>query len=269
MQGSIPEHEPEALAAACPPARNPNRLILMKNTKRQFSKVNGMVVLLSIDREYNTFRKVSHSVSGFIKCPVNISDSLRDKSDRKAWKDFKLYVRYLDLKVQNPDFGTFQICHSARYYQRLIKQLIAKGWAWKEGKTIFLKAYQYVWRDMGINRVEYKGHLKYKYWKIPTDGFSLERKVYLREIEDEIRKRISKRKLAQMRYALKANGEVTDKATFSAKSAGSLFGYKSPSTGSKLRKHYFSVVEVPAEQAKPRYNRDRGRYEEPTKQIAI
>src|SRR5690606_12754851 len=219
-----------------------------------------------LDREYNTFRKVSHSVSGFIKCPVNIADSLRDKADQKAWKDFKLYIKYLDLKVQNPDCGTFRIEHSPRYYQRVIKQLIAKGWAWKEGKTLFLKAYQYVWRDMGINRVQYKGYLKFRYWKIPIDGFSLERKVYLKEIETEIRKRITKRKLAQIRYALK---EKADRATFSAKSAGSLFGYKSTSTGSKLRKDYFSVVPMTPEQAKPRYNRDRGRYEQPTKQIAI
>jgi len=239
----------------------------MKNEKRQFSKVKGLgSTTIYLDREYNTFRKVSHSVSGFIKCPVNISDSLRDKSDRKSWKDFKLYVKYLDLKVQNPDCGTFQICHSHRYYQRVIKQLLAKGWAWKEGRAVYLKAYQWVWRDMGINRVQYKGYLKFRYWKIPTDGFSLERKAYLKEIETEIRKRIAKRKLAQFRYALT---EKADKATFSAKSAGSQFGYKSPSTGSKLRKHYFSVVQVPAEQAKPRYNRDRGRYEEPTKQIAI
>lgn len=240
----------------------------MEKPKRQLLKVKGLVSTTSyLDSEYNTFQKVSHPCSDFIKCPVNIGDSLRERSDAKGWKDFKLYVGYLDLKVQNPDIGTFQICHSHRYYQRLIKKLIAKGWAERIGRTIHLRAYQYVWRQMGVSRVNHKGILRFKYWKIPVDQFSDERKTYMKEIENEIRKRITKRKLAQFRYALKEKENT--QATFSAKSAGSLFGYRSPATGSKLRIKYFDIIPMTEEQAKPRYNKERGRYEEPTKKIAI
>lgn len=232
----------------------------MKKAKRQLLEVNGLVSTTIYLREYNTLQKVSRAPLEFIKCPVNIGDS------KASWKDFKLYVKYLDMKVQNPDIGTFQIFHSHRYYQRTIKQLIQKGWATREGKKVFLKAYQHVWRDMGVNRVNDKGFLRFKYWKIPVSLFSEERKIYLKEIEHEIRKRISKRKLAQIRYALKANGETVDEATFSAKSASSLFGYRSPTTGSKLRTKYFEVI---PEDSKPKYNIAHGRYEEPTKKIAL
>jgi hypothetical protein len=83
---------------------------------------------------------------------------------------------------------------------------------------------------------------RFKYWKIPIEIFSPERKTYLKEIEHEIRKKITKRKLAQIRYALKGKGESlarADQATFSARSAGTLFGFTSPATGTKLRQKYF------------------------------
>lgn len=243
----------------------------MDFVKRQFSAVYGMVSTTSyLDREYNTLRKVSPEKSEFIKCPVNIGDWLARDSHKKAWKDFKLYVNYLDLKVQNPNCGTFQVSSanpSIRSYQRLIKKLISKGWAIRDNGKVFLKAYQYVWREMGITRVRDKGILRFKYWKIPVSIFSDTRKMYLKEIEDEIRKKISNRKLAQLRYALRDMGKT--QATFSAKSASSLFGYKSPDTGSKLRIKYFDVIPMTPEESRPRYNKIKGRFEEPTKQIAI
>lgn len=239
----------------------------MKKQKRQLLKVKGGY--------YNSPRLLSYPSAQWIKCPVNIADALKDAASRKikyghsakAWKDFKLYVKYLDLKVQYPDLGIFKIFHSHRYYQRTIKQLIAKGWAERKKGIISLRAYQFVWNDMGINRVDDAGVLKYKYWKIPVDIFSAERKTYLKEIEHEIRKKITKRKLAQIRYALKGKGLT--QATFSAKSAGTTFGYTSDCTGSKLRQKYFDVIPMTKEEVKPKFNKQRGRYEEPTKQIAI
>src|SRR5687768_14906759 len=98
-------------------------------SKRHFSKVSGRSSTTILDSKHNNLQKLSRPSADFIKCPVNIGDSLKKQSDTKAWKDFKLYVKYLDLKVQNPDCGTFHIEQSHRYYQRTIKQLIKKGWA--------------------------------------------------------------------------------------------------------------------------------------------
>lgn len=245
---------------------------MAKTAKRQFPKVKGQVVIL----DSNTLRKLSFSSATFVKVPVNIGDALRESADKRSWKDFSLYVKFLDLKTQNPNCGTFAIQTGHRYYQRLIKRLITRGWAWKEGRTIKLKAYQEVWRQMGVQRVRVKNIIRYKYWKLPVSMFSQERRIhkgkgkpvqgYLKELETEIRKRIAKRKSGQMRYALKEKDRDTSQTTYSAKSAASCFGYKGTATGSKLRKEYFSVIE---DEAKPRFNRARGRYEEPTKRIAL
>lgn len=224
---------------------------------RHFSKVKG--------KDLIPFKSCRFPQSDFIKIPVNIGDALKDNYSSR-WKDFKLYCRFLDLKVQNPDCGTFSIEHTHRTYQRVIKALIKRGWAWREGRVIKLKAYQFVWRSIGINRVKVGNILKFKYWKISVSIFSEKRKDYLRQIENVIREKITSRKLAQIRYALKAKGERTDQATFSAMSASSLFGYRNPSTGSKLRKKFFTVVET---NSKPYFNVNRGRYEEPTKQIKL
>lgn len=243
---------------------------MAKNTKRQFPKVKGQVVL------ENTLRKLSCSPAAFIKVPVTIGDALRESADKKSWKDFSLYCKYLDLKAQNPDCGTFEIYHSHRYYQRLVKRLIQRGWAWKEGRTIKLKAYQAVWKLMGIQRVRVKDIIRYKYWKLPIAKFSRERRIheckgkpvqgYLKEIEIEIRKKIAKRKSAQIVYALKEKDRDISQTTYSAKSAASCFGYKGTATGSKLRKEYFTVID---ENSKPKFNKARGRFEEPTKKIAL
>lgn len=247
---------------------------MAKNAKRHFLEVKGQVLL-----ESNTFQKLSHCPAAFLKVPTNIGDVLKESAGKGSWKDFKLYVRYLDVKAQNPNCGTFDIEVSPRYYQRLIKKLVERGWAWREGRTIKLKAYQAVWRSMNIQRVKIKKMSRFKYWKIPIDKFSVERRIhdgkglsvkgYLKEIEDEIRKKIARRKRAQIAYALKEKDRDTSRATFSAKSAASVFGYKSPQSGSKLRSKYFSVIPMTAEQAKPRFNKVRGRYEEPTKEIAL
>lgn len=241
----------------------------MENRKRQLSKAKGGYTTSLLSKEYNTFRKVSFCSSEFIKCPVNIGETLKWNSTKGAWKEFRLYTRYLDLKAQSPNTGTFRIKHSPRYYQRTIKQLIAKGWAWRDGRTVYLKAYQHVWRDLGIGRVQQKHGLKFKYWKIPVSLFSDQRKIYLKEIEVEIRKRIAKRKLAQIRWALKQKGKNEQSETFSAKSAGTTFGYRSPSTGSKLRQIYFEVLPMSEDELRPKFSKERGRYEVPTKKIAI
>lgn len=236
----------------------------MKNHKRHFLKGNGRDLLPILDRCINTFQKLSQPSATSIKVPKNIGEAIAEH--RINWKDLRAYIRYLDLKVQNPNVGTFRTEHSHRYYQRTIKDLITRGWASRENGVILLRAYQSVWRSMGITRTNQKGILKFSYWKISVDGLSNERKVYLRQIEDEIKKLITERKRRQIRWAL---GDGSNSVTFSAKSAASMFGYNSPATGSKLRQKYFGVIPMTPEEAKPRFIKERGRFEEPTKQIAI
>lgn len=235
----------------------------------------------------NTLRELSYSSAEYIKCPVNIGDTLNLRStDSQPWRDFKLYVKYLDLKVQNPDCGTFRINYAHRYYQRTIKDLIKRGWAERRKRKIYLRAYQFVWRDLGISRVNVNGLMRYRYWKIPIKNLSMERVSYemktlhtssgiiskriktgyLRDIENEIRKRIAKRKRSQIAYALK---ERRTEEKFSAKSAACCFGYRSTSTGSRLRGEYFELVPMTKEESKPKFNKERGRFEEPTKRIVL
>lgn len=198
----------------------------------------------------------------FLRVPVNI--------EGVPWRVFRLYVKFLDLKAQDPDAGTFKIFHSKRAYQKAIKEMTAKGWAFDRGRGIVrLRAYPFVWRQMGIQRVRVKGILKYRYWKIPLEGFSDNRPEYLKEIEKEIRKRMAIRKGAQIRRALSNKGTSNDRATFAAMSAALLYGYQSPSTGSKLRKSFFEVLPQSAEEAKPYLNMTRRRWENRTKQIAL
>lgn len=141
----------------CPDTTSNNlRAFPDKNGKRQLLKGIGKGYLYR-DRESATY----------IKIPVNIGGI--------DWKLLRLYIKYLDLKVQSPDLGTFQIHHSDRYYQRTVESIIEKGWAWRSNKKIYLKAYQEVWRSMGIARVSMNGISRFKYWKIPVAVLPIER----------------------------------------------------------------------------------------------
>ncbi len=242
------------------------------NNLRAFPNKNGKRQLLKgIDKGYLYRDRTNHESATHLKIPVNVGGI--------SWKVLKLYIKYLDLKAQSPDLGTFQIYHSKRHYQRTIKALIEKGWAWRADKKVYLKAYQEVWRSMGIERVTVNGISRFRYWKIPVEIFPNERtdrkgadgKIilgYQKEIEMFIKKKITKRKLAQLRFALKDKGEKNT-ATFSAKSAASSFGYKSVASGSKLRKEFMELVPQTAIEAKPYFNRVKGRFEENTKRVAI
>jgi hypothetical protein len=200
-------------------------------------------------------------------------------------------VRYLDCKCQsvegiftNP--GSRKWGESARqHYRRTIKLLLKHGWArpCKKGEhgEIALKSYQYVWNKLGISMHQkrdprtFHDHRKgstlfFSYYKISLDALSDDRKTYYNEIKLIIQKGMADRKRNQLRWRLNKgrNNKVdkVDSATFSALSSSSLFGYKSPSTGSKLRKMNFSIVET---DEKPGFNPARGRWEDPTKKIAL
>jgi hypothetical protein len=202
----------------------------------------------------------------FLKVPLNF--------EGVTYKDRRLYCRYLDFKAQS-ESGVFKI-YLKRYrrtYYRDFQRLIDRGWAspCHEGEdgSISLRAYQYVWRDLGIQPCRMRGrHGKfgYNYYKLDVDLLPLERGNYLKAIEDSIRKKQATRQAAQMRWSLKRKGMDNTKANFGANAAARLFGYKSASSGSKVRKQYFSVIEAPS---LPYFNCARGRYEEPVKQIAL
>lgn len=203
----------------------------------------------------------------FIKVPVNFNGV--------PYKDRRLYVRFLDMKLQTTE-GIFRIKvrrHRRTYYREAAK-LVDKGWARRctpgEKGLVALRSYQHVWRDLGVMRypIRRRGNRAgYVYYKVPCGHFADDRPTYLRQIECEIKKRLAKRQAAQIRWRLnnKACNENTQ-ATFSARSAARLFGYRSPSTGSKLRKENFEVIPGPSV---PYFNRVTGRYEEPTKRIAL
>jgi hypothetical protein len=93
-----------------------------------------------------------------------------------------------------------------------------------------------------------------------------DRKKYYAQIRDIIQKKIAERKRAQIRWRLRKCSNNGLMATFGARSAALLFGYSSPSTGSKLRKKNFSVIVT---NSKLGFNSVRGRWEEPCKMIAL
>lgn len=206
----------------------------------------------------------------FLKIPRNIAGI--------SYKDMRLYVRFLDLKAQNPDAGEFRIYHSNRTYQRDIKKMISKGWVTREGCRIKLKAYQHVWRSLGIEQQTVKGIRSFRYWKMSIENLPLQRKEYLKEIQDWIHRKIAERKTKQIRYAgnkrrtrgaLKETGCKIDQATFSATSSAVLFGYKSTATGSKLRQKYFSLIPQAEDEKKQYWNEAKGRYQNHCRKIAL
>ncbi len=200
----------------------------------------------------------------------------------------RLYIKYLDCKAQTVE-GIFKNQWNRKwspgqrqYYRRAINKLLESGWARPvaggEDGDIAVRAYQHVWRDLGIKRFIKKDRKRfrdarlgsgefYSYFKIPIRDLAEDRKVYNMQITDTIQKHVAERKRAQIRQRLNSSSSSKiDKATFGAKRAALLFGYKSPSTGSKLRKKNFSIVET---DEKPSFNRRNGRWENPCKQIAL
>lgn len=200
-------------------------------------------------------------MSQFIKVPLNL--------EGVNYKDLRSYIKYLDCKAQTPE-GIFKIYCSKRYYYRTINMLIVRGWASicleTENGRISLRAYQYVWRSMGVDQMIFKGRNSFRFYKIELERLADDRKTYLKQIEEIIRQKMAKRRAAQIRWNLLKAGQETDQANFSAKSAALLFGYRSPSTGSKLREKHFDLI--PSE-SKPYFDRIEGRFKEPCKRIAL
>ena len=199
----------------------------------------------------------------FLKVPVN--------AQFKSFKDLRLYCIYLDMKAQTPE-GVYkiQIRSLKDYVSRSFKKLVARGWASKNNDGSFsLRAYQYVWRDLGIYQIEVKRHFKYRYKKIWIDSLPIDRTEYLKELEEIINQHIAKRKAAQIRWRLLETGNKLSEATFGSIKAANLFGYRSASSGSKLREKYFSLIPQTEDQKKQYWNPAKGMYQNHCRMIAV
>jgi hypothetical protein len=236
------------------------------------------------------FRKVLSGVNTGVQYLTKVVTHIKVPISLEGvpYKLQRLYVRFLDCKSQSVE-GIFSNPGSRKWgestrqhYRRTIKLLLESGWARPcekgEGGEIALKSYQFVWNAMGVPRHQKKDRrafldrrqgsgLFFAYFKIPLESLSDDRRTYYDEIKLIIQKNLADRKRRQLRWRLNSGRKYkVDSTTFSALSTSSLFGYKSPSTGSKLRKMNFSIVDT-AE--KPGFNPARGRWEEPTKKIAL
>lgn len=208
----------------------------------------------------------------------------------------RLYTKYLDCKAQTIE-GVFHNTFSRsknpkdrEYYRRVMKELVRVGWASQEQSGISLRAYQHVWRDLAIERLRKRDVTRFEdkgrkssgqffgYFKISIDELPQHRKTtkdketgkvqigYSDQIQEKIFTELAKRRRAQMRWTLKKRGVFTKEARFACISAATLFGYRSASTGSKLRKSFFSVIDS---EDKPYFNQINGRWEDPVKRIAL
>lgn len=206
---------------------------------------------------------IEKSAIAFLKCPINF--------ENVSFQDRRLYINYLDCKSQSVE-GIFKVYNTPnkRNYYRMAKKLIDRGWASPcrggENGNISLRAYQFVWRDLGIPQMHVQTRSAFVYFKIEREKLSTDRETYVKEIDTIIKRYSAKRRAAQIRWNLNKQGLNSSQANFSAMSAALLFGYRSVSSGSKLRKENFSMIEG---KSIPYYNKVRGRFEEPTKRIAL
>ncbi|MGE0588926.1 MAG: hypothetical protein AB7O48_10170 [Cyclobacteriaceae bacterium] len=199
----------------------------------------------------------------FLKVPVN--------AQFKSYKDLRLYCSYLDFKAQNPE-GIYKVFirKNKDYVSRNFKKMQRRGWASKNRDgTISLRAYQYVWRTLGIHQIKVNGRFKFKYYKIWIDSLSMDRKSYLKELERIIQKKIAERKAAQMRFRRLENKGQLSEVTFGSIRAANLFGYKSASSGSKLREKYFSLIPQTEQEKKQYWNPSKGMYQNHCRKIAL
>lgn len=168
-----------------------------------------------------------------------------------------------------------------RFYQRVMKELLVAGWATKLGpRTIALRSYQEIWRSLKIPRLRKRGKgwhdasrrpsgYSWAYFKIPVEQLDNDRQNYYRQLETIIRRKIANLVRGQIRWNLKQTQVNSNEANFACLTAASWFGFRSPSTGSKLRKKYFDLIPQTAEESRPYFSRIHGRFESRTKQIAL
>lgn len=165
-----------------------------------------------------------------------------------SWEHRNIYVAYLWLK----SYSRFGRVHKSlipkRQFWHWITKLTSAGLARKEGDYYVLISYEKVWALFGINKVNYRGHLCYRWRKLPE--YHRTWGEFKKNIITDIQSFQTERKKAQFRkrYSLAGSpqqGGVIPTPLFSAQAAAKLFGYKSRVTGSKYREKFFDVVPEP------------------------
>jgi len=141
------------------------------------------------------------------------------------------------------------------------KKLIGLGWIVLDGNEYQLRSYQFIWRQIGVNKVNRpsKKRLVFRYIKLDPKVLSLPRKKFhthilkvIRETAVETKKiqlafrllpRTFSSKTQQRRYikAIRAHQQPE----FSSVASKKLFGYKSESSGWRLVRQYFKVTNIP------------------------
>jgi len=162
----------------------------------------------------------------------------------------KLYSQFLDFKQYNPqgritpkDYGRVKKLRVINKYW--LEKLVNAGWAYKEGRAYCLRSYEYVWAALGLSKTgNHKYRKKYtKFYKIDPESLDLEKKVYIKQLIDELLKRTAANKVRQMRHRkTRSIKGCEDQEFFGVRRAAKLFGFRSPETGRKYRAKYFCVI---------------------------
>ncbi len=114
------------------------------------------------------------------------------------------------------------------------------------GSHYTLKAYQAVWRLMGVKKCKSKkGIYRFKYIKFIVEND----KTFLKDVKDGVFKHLVERKKNQIAYRLASGrsskrSDIRKRGTIvemSGERAKYLFGYKHFTTGIKYRNKYFKV----------------------------
>lgn len=148
----------------------------------------------------------------------------------------RMYAHYLDFKLYNPQ-GRL----TPRIYSRVRKnrvknkywldKLVSVGWASKSDKgTYYLASYKAVWKILGGTE---------DFYRINPDDLS--DTDYIKELIGELLQRTADNKRRRIAKTVNKCG-VKDFVSYGVRKAAELFGYKSPTTGSKYRSRYFSVL---------------------------
>jgi hypothetical protein len=171
----------------------------------------------------------------------------------------QLYAAFLDFKAWNPEgiiTSSSMIIRRAdrHFYGYWMTKLVRRGWATERitqrGKIFSLKAYQDVWRDMGVQPSWCRKIKRYKfvYSKVDVADLPLERKEYIRKLKDLLLSQVAGNKVRQIKYRLRTTqSPVTDKtATYiSSRAISELFLLRSSRSGHKYRLRFFEVIPEP------------------------
>lgn len=190
--------------------------------------------------------------SRFLKIPK----ALCQCSPREA----QLYAAFLDFKTWNAEgiitSSSMIVRRADRYfYNYWMTKLVRRGWATERrtlhGKIFSLKAYQDVWRDMGVQPSLCPKIKKYKfvYFKVEVADLPLDRREYIRKLKDLLLSQVAGNKVRQIKHRLRTTqSPVTDKtATYiSSRTISELFLLRSSRSGHKYRQRFFEVIQEPS-----------------------